>query len=432
MNDTPLPRQDIEWRRVISIAVPVLVAVGLASLVAAVIGRQPWLALVGVPSLVLLVLDFMVLPPPEMEVGCTVDRARVNEGRPVVVTVTITAAADGVVRLDVVGDGGAHIEGSRSVEFLVRAGVPVERTIEMTCRRWGAASVRVERLSWRSPVGLLSWSAEMTIRRRVWVHPVLAPTRSRLGVRSTGVRPGVHRSTTRGSGVEYHSSRPFEAGDRWRDVDQRLSARRDEPWVVTRHAERSRDLIIVVDLVLDHVHGGEPVADHAVRLADGMARDHLDDRDRVGMVVVGQRILSVRAADGSRQRDRLLGTLLRSAPREVIAGWRLDLTRWVPRRTTVVVITPLVDQSTVATLIDLRRRDCDVSVVRIGADLIQRHRDASDALERSGATMRLIEDHHAIALCRSAGIVVSDVGIDDDPAVALERHQVRHAMSLRR
>ena len=431
------------WTRHISVAVPPLVAVGLSMLLLALLSQRAWVALVAIAPLLVLVADLVMASPPRITVGCVLDATRVNEGRTLPATVTLESAADGVVELTLAPIGAAVLvydadtpadgTGEHVIELAVCAGEAVLHDVSIECRRWGAAGVEVASLGWRSPLGLLTWRTTPGVERRVWVHPVLTPTRSRLGVRRTGVRPGVHRSRDRGSGVEYHSSRPFEPGDRWRDLDHRLSARRDEPWITTRHAERSREIMIVVDLVADQVVGGESVADHAVRLADGVARDHLDDRDRVGAVVIGkQRVRAVRAADGVRQRDRIVAELIRASPRESAVGVRGDFRRWIGAEATVLVITPVLDRAFARTVLSMRRRGNDVSVIRVAADLIRRHRADQDGAGRMAATLRMIEDEAVVDELQRAGVVVTGVGLDDDPAVGLERHQLRHGARVGR
>ena len=88
------------WQRHGSVAVAPLVAVGLVALVTALLAREPWIVLVGVPALVVLALDVVVPAPPQVTISAEVDQIRVNEGALIEVTFRLVSTRSGVLRID--------------------------------------------------------------------------------------------------------------------------------------------------------------------------------------------------------------------------------------------------------------------------------------------------------------------------------------------
>ena len=419
------------WQRHGSGAVAPLVAVGLVALVTALLAREPWIVLVGVPALVVLALDVVVPAPPQVTISAEVDQIRVNEGALIEVTYRLVSTRSGVLRIDFGTSGGAEITDHSHREVEVVAGVERTETVLVRFARWGLAEVNVAELGWPSALGLVEWRSTPNFGRRVWVHPALAPARSRFGVARTGLRAGQHLSSQRGGGVEYHSSRLFESGDRWRDIDHRTSARRNELWTRTRHAERARDLVLVVDFAADVGHTSGRVADQVVRLADAIARDHLADRDRVGLILIGQHLRTLAPAEGSRQRERIVELLVKGSTRSGGSRTRVGLTRLIAPGSTIVILSPLIDRGLVTEVLGLRRQGRDVVVVRLGSDLVERYRSVNDGLERAAASLRIIEDNEVIADLESRGVVVSDISLDEALSSGLDRAQLRHQVAVR-
>ena len=131
-------------------------------------------------------------------------------------------------------------------------------------------------------------------------------------------------------------------------------------------AERSLDLVLVVDATSDVGEVGSTTVDHALRGALGVARTYLDARDRVGMVFFGERMRWLAPGMGDRQFFRLMDAALAGR-----AGWSSgnDITRLphaaLPPGAAVVAFSPLLDPKFVETLRDLRQRGFSVIVVDV-------------------------------------------------------------------
>jgi len=158
--------------------------------------------------------------------------------------------------------------------------------------------------------------------------PVPSDVRARLRALRVGSRRaaagrgfGLHRSRSRGAGMEFVQYRGYEPGDELRRIDWKLYARSDRFFV--REAERESPLTVWVVLDITASMGQADEArpdwsrlDAAKALAACVIELALAQGDPFGLVLLGGDGLSlVPAAAGMRQRDRLLGAL-----HEVSAG----------------------------------------------------------------------------------------------------------------
>ncbi|RDZ28431.1 DUF58 domain-containing protein [Lysobacter silvisoli] len=132
---------------------------------------------------------------------------------------------------------------------------------------------------------------------------------SRRAVGSHGL--GLHRSRSRGAGLEFAQYRAYEPGDELRQIDWKLYARSDKFFV--REAERESPLAIwlLLDATASMDQRDEARPDHsrldaAKSLAACVAELALRQSDRFGLIALredGLRLLA--PGTGTRQRDRL-------------------------------------------------------------------------------------------------------------------------------
>ncbi|MGX5731237.1 DUF58 domain-containing protein [Pseudoxanthomonas beigongshangi] len=133
---------------------------------------------------------------------------------------------------------------------------------------------------------------------------------SRRAIGGQGI--GVHRSRSRGAGLEFAQYRAYEPGDEPRQIDWKLYARSDRFFV--REAERESPLAvwILIDASASMAQADAARPDwsrlHAAKaLAACLAELALRQGDRFGLVALREDGLRLVApASGTRQRDRLL------------------------------------------------------------------------------------------------------------------------------
>ena len=150
--------------------------------------------------------------------------------------------------------------------------------------------------------------------------PLTLPADLRARLRALRLRPrrasgasgiGQHASRSRGAGLEFAQYRAYEPGDALRQIDWKLYARSDRFFV----RESERESPITAWLLLDATGSagqrdrggaGRSRLDHMRQLAACLVELALQQGDHFGLLVIdGEGLQLVPAAQGARQRDRV-------------------------------------------------------------------------------------------------------------------------------
>lgn len=203
----------------------------------------------------------------------------------------------------------------------------------------------------------------IALRRQRGVVPQVAPPQS-------ATQTGRHLSRSRGRGMDFDESRPYQPGDDIRTIDWRVTARTTRTHTKIFREERERPVYLLVDLRHTMFFGSHQTKSVcAARMAAALAWATLQRGDRVGALVFG----------GSGQRDirprrshhevlRLIRALHDLAPRQpqsaatppTLADMMAELARIRDNGATVFVISDFHDR--------------DASVDRQWYRLARRHR----------------------------------------------------------
>lgn len=218
-----------------------------------------------------------------------------------------------------------------------------------------------------------------------------------------------------------------------RQVNWRASARRGSLQVNQRHPEHSSDVVLLVDTFEEARDRASGTLDSAVRTAAALARAHLGRRDRVGVVDFGGTLHWLEPGFGTRQLYRIVDALLSSDIVVSYAWRRVDSLpeRVLPPEALILVITPLLDERSIALVSELRTRGRDLTVVEVSPLAhVSAGPTAADAvafelwrLQREAMRARL----HALGI----GVAVSEPGTDLAPTlegVNAFRRSARHAL----
>lgn len=190
--------------------------------------------------------------------------------------------------------------------------------------------------------------------------------RSRLEPSQVRMDAGNVPSKLLGPGYEFYCLRDYASGDEIRRINWKASARRDRMLTNDMQTERSGDIVIVLDARFDLPGTGQRrMVDLQVDAAASITSHLLKQRNRVGMVLLGDAIDVVPLAYGRRQFYRVVDALLRlnpGGPRST-QGIKRALERYFSKGTMVILVTPLEDRQSVLIVEELSRLGRELLVV---------------------------------------------------------------------
>jgi uncharacterized protein (DUF58 family) len=339
-------------------------AICAALLLTAVGLRRPELVAVAAPFGLVAALGLARSAAPDVAGRIVPGELRALEGDRITAAVEI-AAAHAMWQVDValaLPEGLTAVEGPRRS---VRPGAGATAVaFELACERWGGYAVPAH-IRVHEPFGLREWTAAAATPLHVRVHPRPEALRRPPRPVRTQASVGSDTSRTAGEGLEFADVRPYQEGDRLRQINWRVSARRGALHSNLQHPERNADVVIFLDSFAE-----SPVSlDLAVRAASTLAAVYLAERDRVGVVGFGGVLRWVLPSTGRAQTYRVLDSLIDT---EVVTSyaWRdVDVipTRTLPPGALVIALTPLADDRALAALAALRARGFDLAVVDVSA-----------------------------------------------------------------
>ncbi len=292
---------------------------------------------------------------------------RCFEAEPIPITVTVTCAGTVDLLRVTLTPGEGMIRVALPLQCTAADTATVELRTELVATRWG-----------RHPIGHVTmecWTSRR-LRRSITVQRSLAELAaypSPAAVRRLPVtsmrhdHTGDHPAEMAGGGIEFHSVRPFTAGDGPRRVNWPVSTRRGALYVTTARAERAVDIVLAVDVLTDAGLAGHSSRDLALRGATGMAQAVLRAHDRVGLVAVGGRLQWLKPDLAERQFYRITEAILDVVDWESYLDPDVDAVPYtaLPAGARVVYFSPLLDERGVAAAQALRSRGHPVTIVDV-------------------------------------------------------------------
>jgi uncharacterized protein (DUF58 family) len=269
---------------------------------------------------------------------------------------------------------------------------------------------------------------------RLKVYPRPEQLRALISPARTQSTTGSEVARLRGEGVEFADTRPFVTGDRLRSVNWRASARRGSLVVNERHPERNADVVLFLDSFAEARESDEGTLEHAVRVVATLAARFLERRDRVGLVTFGGILRWLEPGGGMAQRYRLVDALLETGV-EFSYAWK-DLNvipaRTLPPRALVIAVSPLLDERSIAALLDLRARGHDLVVVEVSPE--PHVTPGAQPLEQLAHRIWTLQRQELRSRFERLGVAVTTLDDDTPLDVALEgvRSFRRHARMHRR
>ena len=349
-------------------------------------GRGGFVAL-GAPFALAAVMA-TAMRPAAASARASVDRTSVDAGDDVVVSVEVSGQPGRVVEVAIVVPVGTSApDGCTRRLRLDRGGRRVEpiriRTEARGSSRLGLGVVRSS-----DPLGLVALDRLIDATAVVRARPASYAVRTAVQPKRLQVASGTHPAPTVGPGTEFAGLRPYQPGDLARNVNWRASARRDALIVAQRHPERGADVVVFVDTFA--AEGLE----QTIRVGLAVSRVQLAERDRVGLIAFGGSIRTIPPGTGRRQLERIAEALVDVRP---VFSWAEKEIRGIPPRvlppaSTILAVSPLIDERAIGAVVDLRRRRHEIGVIEVSpedwAPLLDRRDAAAAAARRLWAMQR--------------------------------------------
>ncbi|MGY9074261.1 MAG: DUF58 domain-containing protein [Acidimicrobiales bacterium] len=345
----------------------VLMVLAITASVVTVLAGLPRMSVLAATAVVWLLLGVSTHTWPTIDIGVGVSAERIVEGDRVNVEVTAASQArvDWLEMTIETPSDLSPVDGIDRAVISLRPGEQMGVRFPMEAPRWGVASPQRLRCTVRDRFGLYVSRRVISLDLPVRIHPsdrsidvMIASTRTR-------ARVGNHRAIQRGDGCEYADLRPWTPGDRWRDINWRVSQRRNAPWVSDRHPDRASDIILLIDSGQGLGKGADSTLHVAVRAAIALTDGHLGAHDRVGLLDAGRQIRWYRPRMGRLQQRMLLDALLDTQAELGLGARRAaDLPLGsIDSEATIIALTPLLDPAPVSLVLDIAAHGHDVALL---------------------------------------------------------------------
>jgi uncharacterized protein (DUF58 family) len=338
-----------------------LLTLGLAGLAIAIITRRAEFAGAAAPALLLLAagrsrLAWRRSRPGHITATVQPSSGRIFETEELSVEVTVSGQGDYDVEL--VPHPHESIEIDRGPVRARRTGKgTAQARLALKVTRWGRRQAGLCEIILRDRWRLDEGRAVLSLPR-VDCFPRPAAQQTRVLLNRLPNRLGEHPSRTTGEGLEFGGVREYVPGDRQRRINWPATTRRGGRLQVnTFAAERSQDVLLLVDASSDAGEPGSSSLDLALRGAVAAARAYLRSSDRVGFITYQWGVRWLTPGHGDRHFLKIAEAILAGPPSRSREA-RLDrLPRSAfPPGALVLAFSPLLDQRFVETLRDLREK----------------------------------------------------------------------------
>lgn len=330
---------------------------------------------VSIFSLSIFVVAVRSLPPKEFNIE--IDRESKQGGRDVYVddeleiTLNIENKGEKIRFLelqDVLPSLLEVVEGSNHHVLELSEGEERELNYKISCPIAGKFELGPIRLRYRDSLNL--FSKELEIDEEIEIQ-VLPRTED---MKKVDINPsytkhwlGEIRSKSVGVGSEFFAIREYQPGDELRDINWKATARHVDPLTNEYEGERSGDVILVVDGYEEGIVG--TMENNTMRASIGVAASLaevlLSARHRVGLIVSGEYMNWVYPGTGRNHYHKIMSNLTKFERGGV---WGLEGIKWLieeffPRKSMIILISPLTVPTYSNILIDLCMKEYDVVLI---------------------------------------------------------------------
>ena len=335
--------------------------------------KSQYLIAAAVPFVLYLVLVRLLARSPHLDL--TVGRLAMNqtvyEGEVARLSLTIDNEGPNIDFLEVVDtipEGLRLVEGTNHIFASLQEGGHLEVAYAVSAKSFGVYTIGPIRARSLDVSGLLVEERAMDSHVDLKVYPEVQYIRKvQIEPRNPRNWPGEILTRKAGVGTEFYGVRPYSPSDALRRINWKASSRSSDLLTNQFMGEFGGDTIIVLDVrsvsVLGALH--ESTVTYGTRAAAVLAYRLLRDRNRVGMIALGDRLVKIRPGFGRRQFDRLLTGMVTVKPGNI---WEIGnlpgyLSLFFSRMTQIVVVTPLIDDESYEVVAGISEKGYPVLVV---------------------------------------------------------------------
>jgi uncharacterized protein (DUF58 family) len=299
------------WRRP-DPRLPAYLVAGFGALILAMATGQPELAALGAPFLVLVAMGLAPGEPPGLRGEVRLPETSAVEGD--MVEGELSVDWEGLAEVDVILSGWRGVtplEPAPLVGWSLPLGKgPVTLPFSFHARSWGVHDLGALWVRARRPGSFALREKKLAEGPSLRVFPTTLRLSRLLKPEEPRAVAGMHLAHFRGHGTDFAEMRPYQPGDRLRDLSWAASARMAEPWVRVNHPERTGTVVILLDAVFSEEDRSKAALARAARAAWAVALVHLRAQDRVGLLARGQTAAWLPPRGGPRARWMLMEELL--------------------------------------------------------------------------------------------------------------------------
>ncbi len=306
------------------------------------------------------------------------------------------------------------------------------RSIEQSffARERGRAHFGTLYLWVENSIGLLRRRYRIDAGQDVHVLPDLSAVEryGTLAKRSTLVDAGLRRMRGRGGGSEFESLREYQAGDAFRVVDWKATARRGRLMVAQYDVEKSQQIIVALDCgrlmtprIASPAHGAQRKFDYALTAALSVARIAEAASDKVGLFAFAAApLLRIAPRRGAAHVNAIARAAYDLQPRFEEPDYEavfVDLRARIGKRSLVILFTDIFDPVTSAAvlaalgaLVPRHLAMCVLANDGAVAGALATAPATAQAAYRAAVAMTLADERaKSLAMLRARGIIVVDV-----------------------
>ncbi|MFW5928156.1 MAG: DUF58 domain-containing protein, partial [Thermoplasmatota archaeon] len=232
----------------------------------------------------------------------------------------------------------------------------VEYTLSFPLR--GRKKIGPIKLRYRDSLGFFFDEWTEYNEMRIHVLPKTEET-NKVDVRPSYTRNwlGNIQSQSIGIGSEFYSLREYHPGDEMRKINWKATARYLNPITNEFEGEKSGDVIIIVDGYREGNVGTirKNTTNASIRAAASLANTIIADRNRVGLIILGDTLNWIYPRSG---RDQLYKILDNLSNLKEGGMWKIQDTKWLikrffPTKSMIIFISPLIQPKISETIIDI-------------------------------------------------------------------------------